>query len=1019
MTNTLAEHDSEAGTQPRDNAHLYRHSRGEKRTKMLDPKLLKSTIRLPKSKFLSRPRPESIPIYTRRCCDNLYAWQLSERPANSTFTLHDGPPYANGDLHVGHALNKITKDIICRSKLAEGKRVNYIPGWDCHGLPIELKAFEKNGWERGAGVNPVKIRAAAKAFAAKAVTKQMEVFRSWAIMADWDNHWKTMDKDFELRQLEVFKAMASHGLIVRRHKPVYWSPSSQTALAEAEIERDEVTSTAAVVKFRIPAVIGGIAEPVHAVIWTTTPWTLPANQAIAINKDFKYVLIRSAAHGVLVCALSRVEYLSAKLKEEVKILQIISAETLLECTYSGLAQFGEEALNRPFIHADFVTEEDGTGLVHCAPGHGQEDFEALQEHIKSGRVVVKAPVNDRGEYTDAASPAEPSLLSGQYVFKEGNKTILSLLGSANALITSYDFKHKYPIDWRTKQPIMIRATAQWFADISKIKEDVIASLDQVSFRPETGKARLKSFVETRTEWCISRQRAWGVPIPALYHKETGEAVLTDQSIEHIISVIQERGINAWWSDDPHDPAWVMPGLDADSYVRGKDTMDVWFDSGSSWSLLAKSDSHQPNTPVADVYLEGSDQHRGWFQSSILTYIAYQKANNPRAQVSAPFRQLATHGFTLDGQGKKMSKSIGNVVSPTEIIEGLSQKASGGKKTGQKSYTVASLGPDALRLWAATGDWTSDVVISQNVIYTVHKSLEKYRITMKVVLGMLADFDPANLVSYEQMMSGSDFQHRIALFQLYKTAEGFRNAMQNYEFHKALSIVNEWIAKDFSGFYIESIKDMIYCDSLHSQRRLVTQTVLFHVMQQFQHMLAPITPLMIEEMHEHTPTLIQEHVEHPLRRIWSPLPAEWNDASVESSMDAIMCINSAVKVAQEQARLNKVLGSSLACEVEIEFSPTIQNEAVTQLPPSFWEQVLVVSKVHLSPQSLDKKWVYQQSAGDDKHIANVYIHPPTEEKCARCWTFRALEPPVKEEVTPLCTRCTEVVDEALEAQKQAA
>lgn len=982
---------------------------------MIDSKLLKSTLKLPGSKFPPRPPPEAVLRYAKRCSDDLHAWQLGARPVNSTFVLHDGPPYANGDLHVGHALNKITKDIICRSKLAEGKRISFIPGWDCHGLPIELKAFEKNGWERGDGISPVKIRGAAKGFAAKAVEKQMKVFRSWGIMADWDNHWKTMDKDFELRQLEVFKAMASHGLIVRRHKPVYWSPSSQTALAEAEIERDEVVSTAAIVKFRMPALIGGIAEPVHAVIWTTTPWTLPANQAIAVNKDIKYVLVRSKSHGVLVVALSRVEYLSAKLKEDVEILQIINVGTLLECTYSGLSQFGEEALNRPFIHADFVTEDDGTGLVHCAPGHGQEDFEALQDHIRTGRVLVRAPVNDKGEYTDAACPAEPSLLSGQYVFKEGNKTVLNMLRSADALIANYDFKHKYPIDWRTKQPIMIRATAQWFADISKIKEDVVGSLDQVVFKPESGKSRLRSFVENRSEWCISRQRAWGVPIPAIYHTETNDAILMNESIEHIMKVIKERGIDAWWSDAPHDPAWILPGLNAEHYVRGRDTMDVWFDSGSSWSLLADSTNSQRTGPVADVYLEGSDQHRGWFQSSILTHIAYQKASNPFAKVSAPFRQLATHGFTLDGQGKKMSKSIGNVVSPTEIIEGL---GSAPTKTVKKGRTVHPHGPDALRLWAATGDWTSDVVISEKVVTSVHKSLDKYRVTMKVLLGMLSDFQPQNMVPYEEIDSDVNFLHKIALFQLFQASEEVRTAMQNFEFHKALAIVNGWLVQDLSGFYLEAIKDTIYCDHETSPRRHITQTVLYHIFQQFQHMLAPITPLLMEELYDFTPEKLQQHNGHPLQRVWSPLPTEWNNEAVHTCIPQIMQINSAVKAAQEQGRADKNLGQSLACEVEIQFLENLESQAISRLPSSFWEQVLVVSKVHLTEQAGDKAWQYKQEVHDSKHIANVFVYPPTQEKCARCWTYSAPKPSGEDEL-PLCGRCTKAVEMSLADKRSTA
>lgn len=971
---------------------------------------LKSTLRLPSSKFPPRPSPEAVTRYVKQCSDDLYAWQSHARPASATFVLHDGPPYANGDLHVGHALNKITKDIICRSKLAEGKRINYVPGWDCHGLPIELKAFEKHGWERGSGIDPVKIRGAARGFAAKAIAQQMKGFRSWCVMGDWDNHWKSMDKDFELRQLEVFKAMAEHGLIIRRHKPVYWSPSSQTALAEAEVEREEHTSTAAVVKFRIPAVIGGSTEPVHAVIWTTTPWTLPANQAIALNKNIKYVLVSSKSHGLLIVALSRVEYLSEMLKEETKILKVLPVESLLESTYSGLSEFGEDALNRPFIHADFVTEEDGTGLVHCAPGHGNEDFDALQNMIRSGRVKVKAPVNDKGEFSELASPTQPTLLAGKFVFKEGNKAVLDLLKTKNALVSSYDFRHKYPVDWRTKQPIMIRATAQWFADISGIKADVVKSLNNVTFRPESGKSRLRSFVEHRSEWCISRQRAWGVPIPALYEKDTNEAILTAESIAHIIKVVQERGIDAWWSDDPDDPAWLMPGLPPDKYVRGRDTMDVWFDSGTSWTLMAAPlKDHQQRGPLADVYLEGSDQHRGWFQSSILTNIAYQKVTDPSATAHAPFRQLVTHGFTLDAAGKKMSKSVGNVINPNQIIAGLAPQPA-----PKKGRVLHPYGPDALRLWAATGDWTSDVVISEKVVTAVHSSLGKYRVTMKVLLGMLSDFDPVNIVNYETMKSSRFDLHCIALLQLHTVVKNVRSAMANYEFHKALAAINEWIARDLSAFYLEAVKDSIYCDGEHATRRHVSQTVLYHIFLQFQNMLAPITPLLIEETHEYTPEQIQAAAGHPLQRVWEELPFDWNDEVLAAQVYNVMAINSAVKAAQEQARADKRLGQSLACEVEIRYGND-RAPAIAPFPQSFWEDLLVVSKVHLTPHTEQKEWVYSQKVELGNSSTQVMVYPPTQEKCARCWAYTAPTP--KQDDEALCKRCLDVVEDI--KQKKAA
>lgn len=1039
-------------------------------------KALKSTLRLPSSKFPPRPAPESIKKYLAQC-DKLYAWQRDQRPSNpeNVFTLHDGPPYANGTLHVGHALNKITKDIICRTKVAEGKNVDYIPGWDCHGLPIELKALEKHDWKRGSSnENPVKIRATARGFAAETVEKQMKIFKSWGIMADWDNHWKTMDKDFELRQLKVFRAMAHHGLIVRRYKPVYWSPSSRTALAEAEIERDWHKSTAALVKFRIPAVVGGSTEPVHAVIWTTTPWTIPANQAIAIHKDLRYLLVRTKQHGNLIVAQTRVEYLSEQLGEEVELLQTLKTEELLNCTYSGLAQFGPDALDRPIIHADFVTADDGTGLVHCAPGHGNEDFDALQPLIRSGRVSIKVPVDDTGRYTKDASPSDHSLLAGKFVFKEGNKAVLDLLRSENALISSYEFKHKYPVDWRTKQPIIIRATAQWFADISKIKEDVVASLGHVLFRPESGRMRLKSFVESRGEWCISRQRAWGVPIPALYHKQTNAAVLNAESIDHVIKVIEERGIDKWWSDAVDDPAWVMPGLPPGEYVRGTDTMDVWFDSGSSWSLMSGR-----SPPVADVYIEGSDQHRGWFQSSILTAIAYQKASDATAVAVAPFKQLVTHGFTLDAEGKKMSKSVGNVVAPDQIINGLQPQAP--KSTKKGKFNMHPLGPDALRLWAASADWTSDVIISEEVVSNIHKNLGKYRITMKVLLGLLADFDPRKVINFDDTVREQELLHRIALLSLHTVVSNVRQHMQNYEFHRALAAVNEWVARDVSALYLESVKDSIYCDSAYSDEKIISQSVLYHIFNNLQQMLAPITPLLIEEIYEFTPDVIKQYAGHPAQNVWLPLPETWHNKDVISSLPRVRAVNAAVKVAQERARADKCLGQSLACDVDICFAKSAADSSVNSIDASaaMYELLLVVSSVevktipesqastdilaqfsgasteeerqivrtavglHLNQtkeeppsdatahNSISRTKVYQVQEvefpdGPQKGeiMAYVVVRAPEGSKCSRCWKYNVVLDGVPQQKMPghdepgavLCNRCKDVVDEVVSSSE---
>lgn len=989
-------------------------------------KYLKSTLRLPRSKFPPRPPPADLAKLLPKCTDDLYAWQHRERPNSNPFVLHDGPPYANGDLHVGHALNKIVKDIICRSKLAEGRRVYYVPGWDCHGLPIELKALEHSGWERGQGVDPVKIRKVARKFAYKTIEKQMSGFRSWAVMGDWDNHWTTMQKGFELRQLSVFQSMADHGLIYRKHKPVYWSPSSGTALAEAELEyHDDHVSTAAFVKFPVDNPFPGVDQPVHLLIWTTTPWTVPANQAIAINTTLDYSLVDSQSHGFLVVASSRVSYLEGILGEQIKVVtDRISADLLLNANYSGLAEFGSEAGNRPIIHADFVSAESGTGLVHCAPGHGMEDYEALQPLIKSGIVKVKAPVDNSGRFDETASPLNPTLLADQDVFKSGNQSVLDILASNHLLVHKHIFRHKYPIDWRTKEPVMIRATAQWFTDISKIKSDTLQALDNVSFVPDTGKTRLRTFVENRSEWCISRQRSWGVPIPALYHKATGLPVINQESIQHIIRTINDRGIDAWWSDAPDDPSWIAPSLGSSDYVRAADTMDVWFDSGTSWTSILDP-SAPPTKPLADVYVEGTDQHRGWFQSSLLTHVAYQKSMYPGGKAYAPFQTLATHGFTLDAQGKKMSKSLGNVIAPNEIITGLDSPPKVIPSTiSKKQREVHSLGPDALRLWVASSDWTKDVVISQTVVKTVHASLDKYRVTMKLLLGLLEDFNLDLAIPYEEL----SVLDQIALLQLHRVSGTVQKAYPNFEFHKAVTAINRWVAADLSGFYFEGIKDIIYCDSPTSTRRRSAQTTLHYILSHFQEMLGPITPLLVEESWAHTPEEYKAKLEHPLKRIWAEPPAQWQNQNLSELLPSITAINTGVKAAQEKARSEKLMGQSLASDVVVYLQSSI---AVSQIPNETWKEIFVVSGVEFINDDLfgakaaaenetrQTAWSHRSNIEmpEGNAIGIAVVQSPSGEKCARCWKY-VVEPAMAEDVPsegvkaklPLCERCTNTVAE---------
>lgn len=981
-----------------------------------------STLKLPKSTFPPRVSPADQTKYLKRCTDELYAWQARERPAEKPFVLHDGPPYANGELHIGHALNKILKDIINRVQLGRGNRVRYVPGWDCHGLPIELKALQGLR-EMGAmdgSVSAAVIRKSARQLARQTVKEQMKGFKGFGVMADWENHWKTMDKGFEMRQLGVFREMVDHGLIYRKFKPVYWSPSTGTALAEAELEyRDDHVSTAALVKLPLVDIPAHLtSDPLFesadlsAVIWTTTPWTLPANAAIAVSESLEYTIVQSEKHGYLLVAQSRFEYLQSMLKEELVIIipSIMGSELADKTTYRPLFR-GPDAKPQPIIGADFVTADSGSGLVHCAPGHGMDDYEACL----SRGIEVFAPVNDDGKFTEKAMPHDPTRLTGRAVLGEGNDAVLEYAHSRGQLLAQHKYEHKYPYDWRSKLPIIIRATEQWFADVADIRTSALRALEEVRFVPETGRHRLENFVKNRSEWCISRQRAWGVPIPALYHRTTGEAVLTKESVSHIMTTIEERGVDAWWNDSVDDAAWIPPSLRDDpvGYRRGTDTMDVWFDSGTSWTEI--DTALEGRSHPADVYLEGTDQHRGWFQSGLLTYIAHQLASGQVEKPAAPFRNLITHGFTLDEDGRKMSKSIGNTVAPQTIMQGTllpplkPRKGKGKKQPENQGPTYDALGPDALRLWAASSDYTRDVVIGKQVLQTVHTSLHKFRVTFKMLLGSLADFKAERTVPYGQLQQVD----RIALKHLSDMVLASQKACENFEFYKAVNTMNRWANLEFSAFYMEAIKDRLYTLGEDSTSRRAAQTTLFHIYNHLQEVLGPITPLLVEETWEHTPEAIRAHCGHPLQRIVSTPSPEWQDPALEHSYTEITSVHSVIKNLQEQARGQKQLGSSLQSFVHLVLPENTGTSTfhtyLSELPDLF-----VVSSVTLGTPSeaipseiRQAEWRYE---GDcelpDGQKGVVHVYAPPMSKCARCWRYAI---PVASEEQEICARCENVVE----------
>ena len=810
----------------------------------------------------------------------------------------------------------------------------------------------------------------------------MKGFKEWGIMADWKKAWKTMDKTFEIQQLEVFQEMVKKNLIFRRYKPVYWSPSSRTALAEAELEyKDDHVSTAAYIEFpivRLPErfnVKFPNVSDVSAIIWTTTPWTLPANRAIAFHKDLEYSIVRPglSPERQLIIAKSRVAEVEKVLHEHGKFKDLdlkfeIVVDSILGAELEG-AQYmnvlrGEASEPLPLIHANFVSADSGSGLVHCAPGHGMDDYEVCR---RLG-IQAAAPVDDLGNFTADALPDDPKALEGRPVLGDGNEEVLKILAKHRKTVAVHKYKHKYPYDWRTKLPVIVRATRQWFADVGSVKDHALQQLEDVRFIPETGRVRLESFVKGRSEWCISRQRAWGVPIPALY-SENGEALLTDASVTHIISVIDKRGIDAWWTDPADDPAWIAPGLSG-SYTRGKDTMDVWFDSGSSWTQTQQQ---------ADVYLEGSDQHRGWFQSSLLTHTCAS------GRECAPYKTLITHGFTLDQDGRKMSKSIGNVIAPNQIMDGSLLPPVVSKKK-QAFAGSQALGPDALRYWVASCDYTRDVIIGQTVLKSNHTALLKYRVILKMLLGsMHASARTAPVTKMDQ----------IALSQLRDVMDEVASSYDNFEFYKGVYALNKYINGDLSAFYLEAAKDRLYCGDGGG--------VLEEIFHGLLRMLAPLVPRLVEETWDHRPQWMKNEEQlHPLHRTLDlPLTSRdmKADEKIRDDIPWLLNANTAIKTAQEEARAQKIVGSSLQSSVVLKI-PESASELFDRYEDEL-DSIFVVSSVDINGE-VEGEWKFSAEfdAPGGKGIA--YVLPPKEAKCPRCWRYAA---PAEDN---LCKRCEAAV-----------
>ncbi|GMH18782.1 hypothetical protein Nepgr_020623 [Nepenthes gracilis] len=980
----------------------------------------KDTVNLPKTTFGMRANASvKEPEIQKLWEDNKVFNRVVDRNDGGTFILHDGPPYANGDLHMGHALNKILKDIINRYKLLQNFKVHYVPGWDCHGLPIELKVLQSLDQEARKDLTPLKLRAKAAKFAKDTVKTQMASFKRYGVWGYWDNPYLTLNPEYEAAQIEVFGQMALKGYIYRGRKPVYWSPSSRTALAEAELEYPEVhVSKSIYVIFRVvkaPPPLSGLLEDflpyLHLAIWTTTPWTIPANAAVAVNAKLQYAVVELHPHAedfssspgnrkgrlgtvlkeekksFLIVASDLVPTLEAKWGMKLVVKQIVSGLDLENCRYIHPIDNRECPV---VLGDDYITTDSGTGLVHTAPGHGQEDYIT---GLKYGLPIL-SPVDDDGTFT-----AEAGQFCGLDVLGDGNVAVVNYLDDCLSLIMEEPYKHKYPYDWRTKRPTIFRATEQWFASVEGFRQAAMNAIGKVTWIPAQAENRISAMTSCRSDWCISRQRTWGVPIPVFYHKESKEPLMNEETIEHIKSIIGQKGSDAWWYLTVEE---LLPDKyrdKASEFVKGTDTMDVWFDSGSSWAAVLEKRNYL--SCPADLYLEGTDQHRGWFQSSLLTSIA--------TNGKAPYSSVITHGFVLDEKGLKMSKSLGNVVDPRTVIEG----AQGGKD--QRDAPV--YGADVLRLWVSSVDYTSDVMVGPQILRQMSDIYRKLRGTLRYLLANLHDWKVKDAIPYNDLPRID--QH--ALFQVQNVVKSITESYEKYQFFKIFQIIQRFVIVDLSNFYFDVAKDRLYVGGTSSFTRRSCQTILAAQLLSIVRIIAPILPHLAEDVWQNLPfeyTIKDGSVARfVFESRWPELNERWLAFSNEETefWEKILELRTEVNKVMEVARSEKLIGSSLEAKVYLQASDpgmsarlhqmcTSNNEADSLHRIFITSQAEVISTSNGKPENVTHTGEYQIQ---EKNKVWIGVSRAEGLKCERCWNYSTQVGSFSEHPT-LCSRCYNVV-----------
>ncbi|MGE4352506.1 MAG: isoleucine--tRNA ligase [Oscillospiraceae bacterium] len=918
-----------------------------------------STVNLPKTDFPMRAGlPKREPDMLNDWYDiDLYHKMVARNEGKPRFVLHDGPPFSNGYIHMGTAMNKCLKDFIVRYKNMAGFQAPYIPGWDNHGMPIESAIIKQNKLDRKK-MSISEFRSACEAFARNFVNIQRDQFKRLGVLGEWDKPYLTMTPTFEAEEVKVFGKMYERGYIYKGLKPVYWCPKDETALAEAEIEYADAPCTSIYVKFRMKDDLGklkkyGDLNNIYVIIWTTTTWTLPGNQAIALHPAESYVLVKASSGEMYIVA----EALCKKTMAAggIEDYEIIAYFTGKDFEYMR-AQHPFIDRDSILVNADYVTMESGTGCVHTAPGFGADDYITCRNY----KIDLIVPVDDQGYQTEDAGK-----FAGMY-YAESNKAILADLKESGALFASEDIIHSYPHCWRCKSPIIFRATPQWFCSVDAFKDEAVAACEKVQWIPEWGHDRMIAMIRERADWCISRQRHWGLPIPVFYCDHCKKPVCTPETIEKISKIFAEKGSNAWF-DLPEEEllpeSFVCPYCGNVHFTKETDTLDGWFDSGST-HVASISEPY-----AKDMYLEGADQYRGWFQSSLLTSVALFG--------KAPYNIVLTHGWTVDGEGKAMHKSLGNGIAPEEIV---------------KKY-----GADLLRLWAASSDYRVDMRCSDAIFKQLSEKYLKIRNTARYILGNLNGFDPNNLVAFEDM----EELDKWALFSLGKLIDKCLAGYDRYEFHTATYAVHNFCVVEMSNFYLDIIKDRLYCDEANGIKRRSAQTSIYIILDSIVRLLAPVLSFTANEIWLSMPHAEGVNTENVMLNDMPAIDPAWTMSETDVAKWALtQALRADVNKALEIARANKSVGKPLDAKVTLYISDEAKT-AFEQIKAADLRTVCIVSELEA---------VYGTGEGyngEEFPGITVAVAPSTEPKCARCWTHSS-SVGKSHEHPELCARCAAVV-----------